>query len=178
VHKVCFLTIASLPNTCLFLPEKECKAWCWCEGDQGGWSRGFGKVANFSCILFMALYVTCSKPDHECRNTHQPLSAGAVFITRARSLQQPQLMFPYCWLFFFCFLKRSPTYEVIQCNCRIVWCCTGFYFSWSSFWFMQLKFEQLPVRFKDSNDVETTEKIEVASTKQVILFNGWKFGHP
>jgi hypothetical protein len=26
--------------------------------------------------------------------------------------------------------------------------------------------------------VETTEKIEVASTKQVILFNGWKFGHP
>eukprot|EP00258_Populus_trichocarpa_P028458 XP_024444477.1 uncharacterized protein LOC18106553 isoform X1 [Populus trichocarpa] len=29
-----------------------------------------------------------------------------------------------------------------------------------------LKFEQLPVRFKDSNDVETTEKIEVASTKQ------------
>jgi hypothetical protein len=43
---------------------------------------------------------------------------------------------------------------------------------------MQLKFEQLPVRFEDSNDVETTEKIEVASTKQVILFNGWKFGHP
>ncbi|XP_061947085.1 uncharacterized protein LOC133670579 isoform X2 [Populus nigra] len=29
-----------------------------------------------------------------------------------------------------------------------------------------LKFDQLPVRFKDSNDVETTEKIEVASTKQ------------
>ncbi|XP_024444479.2 uncharacterized protein LOC18106553 isoform X3 [Populus trichocarpa] len=29
-----------------------------------------------------------------------------------------------------------------------------------------LKFEQLPVRFEDSNDVETTEKIEVASTKQ------------
>ncbi|KAI5559556.1 hypothetical protein BDE02_17G119200 [Populus trichocarpa] len=32
-----------------------------------------------------------------------------------------------------------------------------------------LKFEQLPVRFKDSNDVETTEKIEVASTKQPKL---------
>ena len=44
---------------------------------------------------------------------------------------------------------------------------------------MQPKSEQpkLPVRYKDSNAVKITEKIEVASTKQVILFNFWDFGH-
>jgi hypothetical protein len=45
---------------------------------------------------------------------------------------------------------------------------------------MQLKFEppNLQVPLKDSSAAKITEKIEVASTKQVILFNGWKFGHP
>jgi len=49
----------------------------------------------------------------------------------------------------------------------------------SSFWFMQLKFEppNLQVPLKDSSAAKITEKIEVASTKQVILVNSWNYWH-
>ena len=36
---------------------------------------------------------------------------------------------------------------------------------------LKLELPKLPVRFKDGNAVEVTEKQEVASTSQVILFN-------
>jgi hypothetical protein len=44
---------------------------------------------------------------------------------------------------------------------------------------MQLKFEppNLQVPLKDSSAAKITEKIEVASTKQVILFNSWNYWH-